>query len=162
MLNSWYWGIETIDDVERRISDPKYQIEDIASRGTFRSIEVDDADLAQLLHVEKDTETETETGTAQMQCDNQDTNIVSTNDSIRTSDVSDGRPRNMADQMQCKLLKDEGFDSVEDLESNIADIRQKLDTATTKKQDMLIKSLSQKLANRERLQKEITGRTPLA
>ena len=160
MLNSWDWGIETIDDVERRISDPKYQIEDIASRGTFRSIEVDDADLAQLLHVEKDTETET--GTAQMQCDNQDTNIVSTNDSIRTSDVSDGRPRNMADQMQCKLLKDEGFDSVEDLESNIADIRQKLDTATTKKQDMLIKSLSQKLANRERLQEEITGRAPLA
>ena len=160
MLNSWDWGTETIDDVERRISDPKYQIEDIASRGTFRSIEVDDADLAQLLNVEKDTETET--GTAQMQCDNQDTNIVSTNDSIRTSDVSDGRPRNMADQMQCKLLKDEGFDSVEDLESNIADIRQKLDTATTKKQDMLIKSLSQKLANRERLQEEITGRAPLA
>ena len=49
-------------------------MEDIASRGTFRSIEVDDADLAQLLNVEKDTETETGTGTAQMQCDNQDTN----------------------------------------------------------------------------------------
>ena len=64
--------------------------------------------------------------------------------------------------MQCKLLKDGGFDSVEDLESSIADIRQKLDTATTKKQDMLIKSLSKKLARRERLQEEITGRAPLA
>ena len=64
--------------------------------------------------------------------------------------------------MQCKLLKDGGFDSVEDLESSIADIRQKLDTATTKEQEKLINRFSEKLARRERLQEEITGRTPLA
>ena len=67
----------------------------------------------------------------------------------------------MADKVGT-LLNIEGFDSVEALESSIAEIQQKLDIAITRKQEMVIKSLSQKLANRERLQKEITGRTPLA
>ena len=67
----------------------------------------------------------------------------------------------MADQI-CNLLKNEGFDSLEALESSIAELRQQLNTAITKKQEMQINRLTQKLANRVRLQEEITGRSPFA
>ena len=67
----------------------------------------------------------------------------------------------MADQMRCKLLKDEDFDSVEALESDTAQLRQKLDIAISKKQEKQINNLSQILANRERLQEKIAGRTPV-
>ena len=67
----------------------------------------------------------------------------------------------MADQTG-NLLKNEGFDSLEALESNIAELRQQLNTAITKKQEMQINRLTQKLANRVRLQEEITGRSRFA
>ena len=67
----------------------------------------------------------------------------------------------MADPI-CNLLKNEEFDSVEALASSIAELRQKLNTAITKKQEMQIYRLTQKLASRERLQEEITGRSPFA
>ena len=56
---------------------------------------------------------------------------------------------------------DDGFDNVEELESDIASKRQKLDAATMSGQEGLIKSLSQKLADRESLQKLIAGRARL-
>ena len=67
----------------------------------------------------------------------------------------------MADQI-CNLLKNEGFDSLEALGNDMAELRQKLNTAITKRQEMLINRLTQKLANRVRLQEEITGRSPFA
>ena len=75
--------------------------------------------------------------------------------------IGGNQPSKMADQI-FKLLKDEGLDSVEDMESDTAQLRQKLDIAISKKQEKLINSLSLKLANRGRLQEGITGRTPLA
>ena len=65
----------------------------------------------------------------------------------------------MADQI-CNLLKNEEFASVEALASSIAELRQQLNTAIMKKQE--INHLTQKLANRVRLQEEITSRSPFA
>ena len=58
-------------------------------------------------------------------------------------------------------LMEYGFDTVEELESDIAAKRQKLDAATMSGQLGLMKSLSQKLAERESLQKRIAGRARL-
>ena len=149
------WDCETLSDLEQCITVTKDRIEDFTRRGTFSRVKEEEDDLEQLLQTQKDIET------IQRQCDNQETNIVSTNDSIGPSDDIDCGPRNMVDQI-CNLLKNEGFTSVEALESNIAELRQKLNTAITKKQEMQINRLTQKLASRERLQEEITGRSPFA
>ena len=81
MLHSW--DCETFSDLERRITETKGRIEDFTSRGTFSRVEEEEVDLEQLQKTQENIET------IQRQCDNQEINIVTTNDSIGTSDVSD-------------------------------------------------------------------------
>ena len=64
----------------------------------------------------------------------------------------------MSDQI-CALLNGAGFDSVEALENNIAELVEKRMVAREKKNGKLADRLSEKLTKRERLQKDIAGKT---
>ena len=64
----------------------------------------------------------------------------------------------MSDRIRA-LLNGAGFDSVEALENDIAELVEKRMLAREKKNDKLADRLSEKLANRERLQKDIAGKT---
>ena len=81
MLHSW--DCETLCDLEGRITETKGRIEDFTRRGTFSRVEEEEVDLEQLLQTQKDIET------ILRQRDNDEINIVTTNDSIGTSDVTD-------------------------------------------------------------------------
>ena len=77
------WDCETLSDLEQCITVTKDRIEDFTSRGTFSRVKEEEDELEQLQKTQENIET------IQRQCDNQETNIVTTNDSIGTSDVSD-------------------------------------------------------------------------
>ena len=69
-----------------------------------------------------------------------------------------GAGRNMSDQIRA-LLNDAGVHSVEELENAIAEFQEKLTLARAKGNDKVADRLSEKLAKRQRLQKDIAGKT---
>ena len=117
MLHSW--DCETLSDLERRITVTKGRIEDFRSRGIFSRVEEEEVDLEQLLQTQKDIET------ILRQRDNQETNIVSTNDSTGTSDVSDDWER---------ICLTPSFD--EDAANSVKSAHSKLQTADTSSKNL--------------------------
>lgn len=69
-----------------------------------------------------------------------------------------GAGRNMSDQIRA-LLNDVDVHSVEELENSIAELQEKLTLARAKGNDKVADRLSEKLAKRQRLQKDIAGKT---